>query len=88
MYVTSLACDFGDFGEEMVVSLKKNLSAPENVSQFSFAVEYLGCVSGGRRNLYMLWCYDLSFMYGGQLFFVDKYWQKVERMSSHHFWFE
>ena len=61
MYVMILTCDFGDFDEEMVVSLTRwTLSALENASNFSFSVANLGCVSGGRRNLDMLWCSDLS----------------------------
>ena len=51
MYVMSLTWDFGDFDEDIVVSLTKlTLSAVNNDSYFSFAVAYLGYVSGGRTN--------------------------------------
>ena len=52
MYVMSLKCYFGAFDEEMVVSLTRlTLTALENTPKFSFAVAYLECVSGGKRNL-------------------------------------
>ena len=55
IYVTSLTYNFGAFDEEMVVSLtRRTLSALENASKFSFAMEYLGCVSGGKINLGIL----------------------------------
>ena len=52
MYVTSLTCDFGTFDEEILVSLTRlTLSALDNASKFSFAVAYLECLYGGRRNI-------------------------------------
>ena len=46
-----MAMDFGAFDEDIVVSLTKlTLSAVNNDSYFSFAVAYLGYVSGGRTN--------------------------------------
>ena len=55
MYVTILTYDFDVFDEDMEVSLTIcTLSALGNASKFSFAVAYLECVSGGRRNLEML----------------------------------
>ena len=87
MYVMSLTCDFGAFDEDIVVYLTIwTLSAIESSSLFSFSMEYLGCVSGGRRNLETFWCSALSYLYGGHLLFVDKDWRKSEIMASHHFW--
>ena len=75
MYVTSLTCDLGDFYKGMMLSLIRwYLSALENDLYFSFAAKILGCVSGGRRMEYMLWCFSLRDLYAGQIFFVDKYW--------------
>ena len=86
MYVTILTYDFDVFDEDMEVSLTIcTLSALENASKFSFAVAYLGCVSGGRINLDMLWCSALSFFHGGQILFVDRYYQKAEIMAPHNF---
>ena len=86
MCVTNLTCHFDAFDDEMVVSLTRwTLSALENYSEFSFAVTYLECVSGGRRNLVMSYFSDLSFLYGGQILFVERDWKKSEWMESHHF---
>ena len=77
MYVMSLACNFGDFDEDLVLSLTRwTLSDINNASYFYSGVENLGCVSDGRRNLQMLWCSDLIYLYGGQILFVDKYCKK------------
>ena len=77
MHVTSLTCYFDAFDEEMVVYLTIwTMSDIENPSKVSFAVVYLECVSGGRKNIEMLWSYGLSFLCGIQLFFVDRDWQK------------
>ena len=52
MYVTCLTYYFGDFDEDMVVSLTiLNMSDIENDSKFYFAVAYSGCLSDGRMNL-------------------------------------
>ena len=84
MFVTSLTCDFGAFDDEIVVSLTTlTLSALENASKFSFAVTYFKRVSGGRINLVISQFSALSFLYGGQLLFVDRYWQKAQRMAPH-----
>ena len=48
-------------------------------------MEDLGCVSGGKRNEYMLLCSALRYFYAVQIFFVDKDYQKAEGMASHHF---
>ena len=75
MYVMSLKFYFGAFDEDMVLSLTRwNISSIENFSWFYFTVENLGYMSGGRRSLEMLWCSDLSDLYGGQLLFVGEYW--------------
>ena len=87
IHVISLTYNVGAFDEEMVIYLTIwTLSALENVSYFSFDVSNLGCVSGGRINKEILWCSDLRYFFGDQILFVDKYWQKAERMVSHHFW--
>ena len=54
MCLTSLICDFGAFGDEMVVYLTRlTLSALENASKLSFAMTYLEYVSCGRKKLVM-----------------------------------
>ena len=86
MYVTSLKFYSSAFDDEMVVSLTRlNMSALDNALKFYFAVAYLECVSGGRKILVMSYLSDMSFLYGGQILFVDRYWQKEKRMASQHF---
>ena len=56
MCVKGLTCDFGDFDDDMVVSLTRlTLSSVENASKLFFSVAYLECVSGGRK-LYRCCC--------------------------------
>ena len=72
MYVMILTCDFGAFYEDMGVSLTIwTQSALDNASIISFAVSYLGCMSGGRINIEILLCSALSLLYGGHILFVD-----------------
>ena len=55
VYLMSFTFNFGAFDEEMVLSLKiLTLSSIEYASWFSFDVENLVCVSGGRINLEVL----------------------------------
>ena len=83
----SFTCDFGAFDEEMVGFLTGwNLSALDNYLWFYSSVTNLWYVYGERINLEILSCSSLSDLYGGQILFVDKDWQKAEKMASHHFW--
>ena len=65
MHVMSLPWNFGDIYEDMLLSLTRlTMSALEYDSWLYFAVVNLGFVSGGRRSLEMVWCYDLGDLYG------------------------